>query len=115
MRSDGRIQFKRVNPPVADLPVVERQVQCQTVRLETLRRGESIELLAADGQWRAFKLSWVSPQQRLYVLSRFPDEARSLDRTQLAELFDRKEARLGESRSSVDQALEKINEEPQPA
>ena len=115
MRSDGRIQFKRVNPPVAEQPVVERQAQCQSVRLETLKRGAAIELLAADGQWRSFKLSWVSPQQRLYVLSRFPDEARSLDRTQLAELFDCNEARLGESRSSVDQAIDSINKEPQPA
>jgi hypothetical protein len=90
-------------------------VQCQSVRLETLKRGAAIELLAADGQWRSFKLSWVSPQQRLYVLSRFPDEARSLDRTQLAELFDCNEARLGESRSSVDQAIDSINKEPQPA
>ena len=115
MRSDGRIQFKRVNPPVAEQSVVERQAQCQSVRLETLKRGAAIELLAADGQWRSFKLSWVSPQQRLYVLSRFPDEARSLDRTQLAELFDCNEARLGESRSSVDQAIDSINKEPQPA
>ena len=115
MRSDGRIQFKRVNPPVAEQSVVERQAQCQSVRLETLKRGAAIELLAADGQWRSFKLSWVSPQQRLYVLSRFPDEARSLDRTQLAELFDCNEARLGESRSPVDQAIDSFNKEPQPA
>ena len=114
MRSDGRIQFKRVNPPVADAPALERQVQCQTVRLDILRRGAAIELLGTDGEWRPFKLSRVSPQQRLYVLSRFPDEARSLDRSQLADLFDRNQARIGESRSSVEQAIEDINKKPQP-
>ncbi len=115
MRADGRIQFQRVSPTPANQPVIQRQVQCQSVRLDLLKRGDAIELLATDGEWRNFKLSWVSPQQRLYVLSRFPDEARSIERTQLAELFDRQQARLAESRSSVEQALEQINEQPKAA
>ncbi len=116
MRSDGRIQFKPINPPVVtEQHVVARQAQSVVVRMETLKRGDAIELLAADGEWRAFKLSWVSPQQRLYVLSRFPDEARSFDRTQLAQLFDQHQARIVESRSTLEKALDQIAEQPQPA
>lgn len=107
MRPDGQLQFR----PLKTAPIeqaLERMVQCRTVRLETLKRGAAIELRASDGQWRAFKLSWVSPLQRLYVLSRFPDEARSLDRAQLAELFDARHARVLDARGSVDQALDHL-------
>ena len=86
--------------------------QCRSLRLETLRRGDAIELLAANGQWLSYRLSWVSPQQRLYVLSRFPDEARSLERAQLAGLFDSDAARLGDLRGSVEQALDQLSGEP---
>ena len=103
-------------PPIVQAvppaPVLPALAQCRSLRLETLRRGDAIELLAADGQWLSYRLSWVSPQQRLYVLSRFPDEARSLERAQLAGLFDSDAARLGDLRGSVEQALDQLSGEP---
>jgi hypothetical protein len=59
----------------------------------------------------AYKLSWVSPAQQVFVISRFPDAARSIARDRLCALFEHGRARLPEATSSVDRAIESIGPE----
>ena len=73
-------------------------------RLETLKRGDLIELLEADGTRRTLKLAWISPTRKLFVLSRFPDIGRSLSRAELAGLFDSGRARMADPETTLDRA-----------
>jgi hypothetical protein len=115
MRPDGRIQFAPIVPTAASAPPEPPQAEARSMRLADLRRGDAIELDAGGGDWRTFKLAWISPAQRLYVLSRFPDEARSLDRAQLAALFDGGRARMAETTSPLERAIESIATDAAPA
>jgi len=109
MRADGKIQFAPVVPPSEPARVEPAMVESRTVLLGELRRGAAIEVdETGSGEFVAFKLSWISPAQQLYVLSRFPDRAMSLGRGKLAELFDTGRARIVEASSMLDRAIESI-------
>ena len=109
MRSDGRIQFAPIAPPVEPLRAEPPPVEARSMTLGGLKRGDAIEVDAnGSGEYLSFKLAWISPAQRLYVLSRYPEGAMSLDRPQLAELFDTGRARVVETGSMLDRALESM-------
>jgi len=114
MRSDGRIQFTPVLPPSEPVRVDPPTVEARSVMLGDLRRGDALEVDSdGSGTFRVFKLAWISPAQRLYVLSRFPEGAVSVDRAQLAAMFDAGRARLAERFSALDRAIESIaSQEP---
>lgn len=108
MRPDGKIQFTPITAAVEAPRVEPPPAEARTVRLSDLKRGDTIELELGDGQFSAFKLSWVSPAQRLYVLSRYPNEARSLERARLASLFDEGRARVALPKSALEQAIRSV-------
>jgi hypothetical protein len=109
MHADGRIQFVPVAPPSEAVRIDPPTVEARSVRLGDLRRGDSIEIDAnGDGQFRAYRLAWISPAQRVFVLSRFPEGATSMDRAQLAAMFDGGRARFADSGSSLDKAIESV-------
>ena len=80
--------------------------------LADLQRGDRIEI-DESGEVRNFKLAWISPTQKLYILSRFPDEARSLDAQAFAALFNAGRARIVERRSAVDRAIDMVASAPE--
>lgn len=107
MRSDGSIKY--TPPRAADVkpkPAVDHPTTIAR-SLTDVQRGDFIEV-EDDGEFRQYKLAWVSPSQKLYILSRYPDEARSLDAGQFAALFSNGKARLVEKKSSVDSAIDRI-------
>lgn len=109
MRPDGRIQFVPVAPPSEAVRIDPPTVEARSIRLGELRRGDSIEVDAnGDGQFRSYRLAWISPAQRVFVLSRFPEGATSLDRAQLAAMFDGGRARFADSGSALDKAIEAV-------
>jgi hypothetical protein len=109
MRPDGRIQFVPVAPPSEAVRIDPPTVEARSVRLGELRRGDSIEIDASgDGQFRTYRLAWISPAQRVYVLSRHPEGATSLDRAQLAAMFDNGRARYADNGSALDKAIESV-------
>lgn len=113
MHPDGRIQFvpsAQAPAPVSpDPPLVE----ARSVRLAELRRGDSIELdVDGGGEFLTYRLAWISPAQRIYVLSRHPEGATSLDRAQLAAMFDGGRARYADSGSALDKAIESVAAAP---
>lgn len=109
MRPDGRIQFVPVAPPSEAVRIDPPTVEARSIRLGELRRGDSIEVDAnGDGQFRPYRLAWISPAQRVFVLSRFPEGATSIDRAQLAAMFDGGRARFADSGSALDKAIEAV-------
>lgn len=114
MRSDGRIQFSPMLPPSEPQRVEPPTVEAQSIMLGELRRGDSIEVDATgSGEFLSYRLAWISPAHKLYVLSRYPEGAMAMDRAQLAALFDTDRARLLEQHSSVDRAIESIGVRPE--
>jgi Protein of unknown function (DUF1631) len=118
MRSDGSILY---TPPRTD---DETRTAAEPVSVDEpstlgaramlaadVRRGDRIEV-DEEGETKRFKLAWISPSQKLYILSRFPDEARSLDSAQFAALFESGKARVVERRSTVDHAIDMIATSP---
>jgi Protein of unknown function (DUF1631) len=108
MRSDGSIMY---TPPraVDAKPILTIDPKAGLSRaVAEVQRGDLIEV-DDNGEIKQYKLAWVSPSQKLYILSRFPDEARSLDSGQFAALFASGKAKIVEKRSSVDHAIGQIN------
>lgn len=113
MRSDGRIQFTPVIAPPDAARVDTQAFEVSSPALAELRRGDTIEIdTAGDGEFDVFKLAWISPAQRLYILSRFPEGAMQVERDQLAAMFDAGRARLAERGSALDRAIESVSSEP---
>ncbi len=114
MRADGRIQFSPVLPPSEPQRVDPPTVEARSILLGELKRGASLEVDATGrGEFLTYRLAWISPAHKLYVLSRYPQGAMAMDRAQLAALFDTNRARVLEHHSSVDQAIESIGSEPE--
>ena len=113
MHSDGRIQFTPIVKAQVTALVQNEPSETRTSAIAALKRGDSIEIATdeAGTQFLAYKLSWVSPAQQVFVISRFPDAARSIARDQLCALFEHGRARLPEATSSVDRAIESIGPE----
>ena len=113
MRADGRIQFSPVLPPSEPQRVDPPTVEARSILLGELKRGASLEVdTVGSGEFLTYRLSWISPAHKLYVLSRYPQGAVAMDRAQLAALFDTNRARVLEQHSSVDRAIESIGSEP---
>ncbi len=113
MRADGRIQFSPVLPPSDPVRVDPPTVEARSILLGELKRGDSLEIDATgSGEFLTYRLAWISPAHKLYVLSRYPQGAMAMDRAQLAALFDTTRARLLQNLSSVDRAIESIAAKP---
>lgn len=69
--------------------------------LEPLVRGDRIELIDDDGDMQCYKLAWISPARKLFILSRHPRQARCVDRDELAALLGRGRARVAVLEASV--------------
>jgi len=108
--SDGRIRF---NPATDAAPAVvshEPLAQAISIDLAELGRGDYIEVdIKGEGEFLAFRLAWVSPAQQVFVLSRHPQGAMSLDRVKLVALFDHGRARIARRAMSTDSAIAAIS------
>ncbi len=111
MRSDGELQFQptRTFEPTITRPseVLEPAplAQARGRLAGQVQRGDRLEIDDDDGQTLRFKLAWISPSQKLYVLSRHPGDARSLDAVAFARLFESGRARVIERHSATDTAI----------
>ncbi len=76
-------------------------------RLDALQRGDLIEL-DENGARRVFRLAWIGPTRKLFVLTRYPDAGRSFTRGELAHLFEAGYARLATAGSALDRAIEAV-------
>ena len=110
MRQDGKVHFVPVVPPSEPVRTDPPTIEARSIYLSELKRGDSVEVDTGDtGEFLAYRLAWVSPAQRVFVLSRHPEGALSLDRGQLAALFDSGRARLLQAESALDKAIESIS------
>lgn len=82
----------------------------ENAEVDALRRGDLIEFADDDSVVQTVRIAWISPTRKLYVLSRFPDFGRPLERSTLVSWFATGRARHAPAHSPVDRAIDAIAE-----
>jgi hypothetical protein len=100
MQPDGTVRFV----PKADAAEASPAPTASDELLSSLRRGQRVEMLGDDGS-RVFKLAWISPARKLFILTRYPDESLTMQGPELAFLFQRQQARVAPEDSTLDRAI----------
>lgn len=72
--------------------------------VDALQRGDLIEL-DEGGVRRVFRLAWIGPTRKLFVLTRHPGAGRSFTRGELAHLFGTGFAQQALAESALDRAI----------
>jgi hypothetical protein len=108
LRSDGSVRFARNRR--------ERRVEAETISvgetaLSAFERGDRIELIGDNGLASIYKLAWISPARKLFILSRYPKETLTFSATDFAALVSCAKARVVEGTATVDQAIGELTRE----
>ena len=111
LRSDGSVRFARNRR--------ERRGEVQTISvgdtaLSAFERGDRIELIGDSGVSSIYKLAWISPARKLFILSRYPKETLTFSATDFAALVSCAKARIVESTATVDNAIGELTREGGP-
>jgi hypothetical protein len=72
--------------------------------LASIQRGQMIEI-NRDGDFRLYKLAWISPARKVYIFSRHPEETLTFEDTDLAGLIASGHARPSSESSPLDRAI----------
>ncbi len=102
LRSDGSVRFNR---PPRDSVTDPVTVAAGESVLGQFERGDHIELSNDTGEPAIYKLAWISPARKLFILSRYPKDTLSLSAAQLASLVFNERARLLDGPQAVDDAI----------
>jgi hypothetical protein len=94
---DGAMPFAKIAPRT--LPV--RPIDAA---LASIRRGQMIEI-SRDGDFRPYKLAWISPARKVYIFSRHPEETLTFEDTDLAGMIESGQARPSSETSPLDRAI----------
>ena len=116
LRSDGTVRFARLSRDSASDPVTVAAGESVLGRFE---RGDHIELITDAGEPAVYKLAWISPARKLFILSRYPKDTLSLSAAQLAALVFNERARRIDGPRAVDDAIgvlaRKAGDRPDPS
>jgi hypothetical protein len=72
--------------------------------LASIQRGQMIEI-SRDGDFRPYKLAWISPARKVYIFSRHPEETLTFEDTDLAGMIESGQARPSSETSPLDRAI----------
>ena len=97
-------------PSVASAPA-PRTATASDELLSGLARGQRLEI-ADEAGTRVFKLAWISPARKLFILTRHPDESLTLQAPELAFMFQRDRARRVAEDSALDRAIGSVAGDP---
>jgi hypothetical protein len=100
LQPDGTVRFV----PKAEPADVAPMVTASDELLSSLRRGQRVEMVGDEGA-KVFKLAWISPARKLFILTRHPDESLTMQGPELAFMFQREQARLAPEDSTLDRAI----------
>jgi hypothetical protein len=101
----GDIKF---NGPVAgnDTPGASAPtVSLRDAVVDGLERGMRLDVMEDTGEINRYKLAWISPSKKLYLLSRYPHEPVSLSRNDVAAWLEMGKARVADDDSIIGKAI----------
>jgi hypothetical protein len=100
MKRDGTVRFEPRTEELEGAPTVSASDQV----LSAIRRGRRIEI-EDDAGARVFKLAWISPARKLFILTRQPEESLTLQGAEFAFMLQRGQARIAPDDSTFDRAI----------
>lgn len=100
MQPDGTVRFEPRTDEAEGVPTIS----AADLVLSACRRGQRIEV-TDEGGTRVFKLAWISPARRLFILTRHPEESLTLQGSEFAFMIQRAQARVLSDDSTVDRAI----------
>lgn len=100
MQPDGTVRFEPRTEEAEGVPTVSASDQV----LSAMRRGQRIEIEDEAGA-RVFKLAWISPARKLFILTRQPEESLTLQGAEFAFMLQRGQARIAPDDSTFDRAI----------
>jgi hypothetical protein len=100
MQPDGTVRFEPRTEEAERTPTVSASDQV----LSAMHRGQRIEI-EDDAGVRVFKLAWISPARKLFILTRQPEESLTVQGAEFAFMLQRGRARIAPDDSTFDRAI----------
>jgi hypothetical protein len=109
VQADGSVRFVPPPAPAAAAPDLEppQTLSASDELLAPLKRGQRLEI-DGDEASGVFKLAWISPARRLFILTRWPDESQTVQAPELAFMLQRGRARIVDEDSALDRAIDEV-------
>lgn len=108
LRSDGSVRFSRERRARVDEP---QTIFVGETALAQFERGDRVEVIGESGASRVYKLAWISPARKLFILSRYPQETLTFTAADFAALVLCHKARIVEGAPAVDKAIGELTRE----
>jgi hypothetical protein len=86
LQADGTVGFAPDAVQTVRLPAQASASAAWPASVQALVRGQRLDLHAGTVR-RTFKLAWISPARKLFILSRHPDETLTFDAPRMAEML----------------------------
>lgn len=97
LAQEGAVSFTQSSRPALPTRPIDAS-------LASIQRGQMIEI-SRDGDFRIYKLAWISPARKVYIFSRHPEETLTFEDTDLAGLLASGQARPSSESSPLDRAI----------
>jgi Protein of unknown function (DUF1631) len=109
--ANGSLQFRPRTKTLVEEPLYAATVTLGQATIDTFARGTMFSITREDSQVQRLKLSWISPSRKFFLLTRFPDVALQLDRSELMSMLDDGRAFVIHTPQLVDNVVEAASQE----
>ncbi len=105
MTATGEVKFNAPAMPHDSPGASAPTVSLRDALIDALDRGVRLDVMEDSGEINRYKLAWISPSKKLYLLSRYPHEPVSLSRNDLAAWLEMGKARVADDDSIIGKAI----------
>lgn len=106
MSQSGQVTFTPVAQSPENSAYHAPTLSLNDAGIEAMFRGARLDIVEESGDVQRYKLAWISPSKKLYLLSRYPHEPLSLSRNDFASWIESGKARLASDDSIVGKAID---------
>jgi hypothetical protein len=105
MDHEGKIKFNAPPQRQEQAAQMAQTVCLHDATIESLFKGMRLDVTEENGEVNRYKLAWISPSMKLFLLSRYPHEPLSVARNDLALWLENGRARAVDEDNIVGKAL----------
>ena len=106
MSQSGQVTFTPVPQTSENAAHYAPTLSLRDASIEVMFRGARLDIVEDSGDVQRYKLAWISPSKKLYLLSRYPHEPLSVSRNDFASWIESGKARLASDDSIVGKAID---------
>lgn len=104
MSSTGEINFNGLSN-TEGAAAMAQTVSYRDAAVDMLVRGQRLDVMEESGAVNRYKLAWISPSKKLYLLSRYPHEPLSVSRIDMTSWFESGRAQIANDDSIIGKAI----------